>query len=669
VRRLTFALFFALLCVVSLTAPASAVGETDIVVGRPDGSFEVRSVPTPTVATAIARAEREPGVAWAEVDVPLRAAASVTPNDPSFPDQWAPRRVRAPEAWARSTGDTSVVVAVVDSGVDATHPDLAGNVLEGADFVGDGAVGDPEGHGTGVAGVIAAKGNNGVGVAGYCWTCKILPVRSLDAKGNGSSSTVASGIRWAADHGADIINLSLAGSSTNQTLESAIAYAISRGVLVVAAAGNQTRSGQNLTVPQYPAASDGVLGVVATTDSDVAYSWTFNGPWADVTAPGCVTSTAPNGGYKAACGTSFASPAVAGVLALALAAFPKAPPSAVQSALLSTTVPLTSALAAKGRIDAAALLDQLAPLFPNVVTPERVAGADRIATAVALSKRAFLAADTVVVARADSYADALAASPLAGRFHAPVLLTGSSALAPNVAEEVRRLGATTAWLIGGTGALSPAVEAGLQAAGVASLPRLAGTSRYDTARLIAMQLGAVSAYVVEATGWPDAVAVSGLAALTKTPILLVDRNGVPAATSQAIAALHPTTITVVGGTGVVSDAVVNTLRATGATVNRLFGASRYQTSAVIAGVAATSGADAHRTWVATGADWPDALAAGPAAAATGAVLLLVDGRSVATPTVATWLKAVVGGVRELVVVGGPASVGDPAFAALAAVLS
>ncbi len=667
-RRLSFAVLAAFLAVLSLAAPASAGGTTDIVIGRPDGSFVVRTVPAATADAAVATAQRQPGVAWAEIDQPVHAAA-VTPNDPQYSLQWGLSRTRAPEAWSRTTGDSSAVIAVVDTGVDATHPDLAGAVLPGADFINDGKSGDPAGHGTGVAGIVAGRGNDGVGIAGYCWGCKILPVRSLDATGSGSSATVAAGIQWATTHGADVINLSLAGSATSITLENAIAQARAAGVLVVAAAGNLTKAGQNLSLPQYPAASDGVIGVVGTDADDAIYPWSYRGTWADVAAPGCVRTAAPNADYVSECGTSFASPAVAGIVGLALSAFPKAPVSAIESALYATSSPVSGGIALHGRVDAAALLDRLAETYQAVVAPERVAGGNRIATSVALSQRAHAATDTVIVARSDSYADALAAAPLAGRFNAPVLLTGSSALDPAVATEVRRLGATTAWIVGGERAVAPAVADGLRAAGATDVRRLAGASRYDTAGLIARELGTRSVFVTQAGGWPDAVAVSGLAALTNAPILLVDRDAVPKVTSDALAELQATTITVVGGPGVVSDSVLAALRVSGATVSRLAGASRYETSKAIADAAISAGASAQRTWVATGADWPDALAAGPAAAATGAVLLLVDGKSpTGSPTVTGWLSALTGSLRELVVVGGEASVSVPTLTSLAATI-
>jgi subtilisin family serine protease len=666
VRRVLLAPLLACLVALVAAAPASAGGTTDIVVGHADGTFEVRSVPAATVDASVAAAEREPGVAWAEVDSTMHAVGAITPDDPELGREWGLARTRVNEAWDHTTGDPSIVVAVVDTGVDSTHPDLAGAVLPGVDLVGDGRTGDPAGHGTGVAGVIAGRGDNGIGIAGYCWSCTILPVRVLDARGTGSSATIAQGIQWATAHGADIINLSLAGDRSSIAFDVAVAQAVAAGITVVAAAGNQTSARQDLTAPQYPAATPGVIGVVATNESDAPYSWTFRGPWADVTAPGCTRTTAPGAAYDDECGTSFASPAVAGTIALAESAFPDVAPAAIESALYATTAATTPGVAAHGRVDAAALLDSLDATYGTAVTPVRVAGASRTSTAIALSQRSHATAADVVLARSDAYADALGAAGLAGKLGAPVLLTGSASLDPAVAAEIRRLGAGTVWLAGGDAALSPAVADALRGLGV-EVRRLAGATRYDTARLIAEQLGSTTAYVVQAADWPSAVAASGLAALTTSPILLVDRTSVPAATSQALARLGTTDVTVVGDASAVSDAVLTGLRAGGRTVTRVAGANRYETSKLVAALAVARGAEARRTWLATGADWPDALAAGPAAAADGGVLLLVDGRSTTTPAVSSWVQAL-GRLRELVVVGGEASVTTGAVSTLTALL-
>ncbi|MFZ5848526.1 MAG: S8 family serine peptidase [Actinomycetota bacterium] len=247
---------------------------------------------------------------------PVRTALSGT--DPRRPDQWALNRLAAEQTWDNATGQ-GAVVAVVDTGVDGTHPDLTGQLTAaGFDFVtdsGDGRV-DLNKHGTHVAGIVAAVQGNSVGVAGLAPQAKVMPIRVLDANGSGYNSDVAQGVTYAADHGADVINLSLGGSYADPVLQSAVNYALGKGVIVVAAAGNERTEGNPVT---YPAAFPGVVAVAATTDAD-ASSWFSNtGSYVDVAAPGSsILSTVPGGGYVKLNGTSMATPYVAATAALAV---------------------------------------------------------------------------------------------------------------------------------------------------------------------------------------------------------------------------------------------------------------------------------------------------------------------------------------------------------------
>src|SRR5262249_35982897 len=161
----------------------------------------------------------------------------------------------------------------LDTGVDANHPDLRGAVLQGFDVVGNTtSTADVEGHGTSVAGIIAARSDNAAGVAGICWTCTILPVKVLGADGTGDMATLASGIIGAADAGARVINMSLGGPVGGPTLDQAIAYAVAKNVVLVAAAGNDGTS-----TPFFPAANPNVIGVAATDEADQLYSWSNRG--------------------------------------------------------------------------------------------------------------------------------------------------------------------------------------------------------------------------------------------------------------------------------------------------------------------------------------------------------------------------------------------------------
>ena len=635
-----------------------------MIVAREDGTLEVREVPAARAGAVIARAEREPGVEYAELDVPLRAvAAPVTPNDPMFPQQWGLARTRTTEAWSRSTGSTSVVIAVVDTGVDSTHPDLAGQLLPGADCITNEGVcveetaTDPNGHGTGVAGVVGARGNDGRGVAGHCWSCRILPVKALDETGAGSAASVGAGIRWAVDHGADIVNLSLAGEGTNVTLERAIADARNRGAIVDRRRREPDRQRAGPDPPPVPGEQPRRHRGRGQHPHRCGVLLELPGRMGGRGRPGCALTTGPGRRYAKECGTSFASPAVAGILGLALAAAPAAPVSAVEAALASTSAPLSLlGLAAAGRVDAATLVDTLAAAFLPPPTAERVAGVDRVSTAVALSRRARASAAAVIVARADSYADALAAAPLAGKLGAPVLLTGSGGLAAAVAEEVTRLGATSAILVGGTGALSAAVAAGLRAAG--------SDGRAPPRRRQPLRHGATHRRRGRRhVGLRDAgerLARRRRRLRARRPHPHTDpprrpRRRAGGHLAGAGCARRPK-VTVIGGPSVVSDAVVQQLGAT-----RVAGANRYETSAAVAALAAAAGGDASHAWVATGADWPDALAAGPASAADGGVLRLVDGRNGGA-------TAVFAGATSVVVVGGEASVSSAVLDLLSALL-
>jgi len=288
--------------------------------------------------------ERDPAVLYVEPNGV--AYADVDPNDPydnttcyqsafyGCVHQWAWKRIRAYRAWDVTTGSADVIVAVVDTGVDSSHEDLAEQLLRdeesgaviGYDFINDDP--DPEddnGHGTHVAGIIGAVAGNERGVAGLSWHVSILPVKVLSANGAGSYFAVASGIVWAADHGAQVINLSLSGRMPSETLEAAVRYAWEKGAVLTCSAGNG-----GSPVPTYPAAYPECLTVAASDMKDRPAPFTnFGAGWVDLAAPGVyILSTMPDSavllntsygfheGYEALSGTSMAAPHVAGLAAL-----------------------------------------------------------------------------------------------------------------------------------------------------------------------------------------------------------------------------------------------------------------------------------------------------------------------------------------------------------------
>jgi subtilisin family serine protease len=318
-----------------------------------DLDVKVWLVPRGTEQAAATTLAHNPHVAFAERDVTVSTES--VPNDPWWPNEWGPVRVHADQAWNTTTGAPSVVVAVLDSGVDASQPDLQGALVAGRDIVNnDSDPADDNGHGTYVAGIVGARSNNGIGVTSYCWSCSVMPVKVLGADGTGSISNVASGITWAADHGARVVNMSLGSTVASSTLAAAVNYAQSKGVVLVASAGNY-----GSTTPVYPAAYDGVIGVAGTDGTDSLYSWSSYGSWVDVSAPGINMTTGRNGWYGNFAGTSSAAPVVAGLAGLVLSAAPTASATQVTAALTSTATPIGSSVR-YGRVDASAAVAAVA---------------------------------------------------------------------------------------------------------------------------------------------------------------------------------------------------------------------------------------------------------------------------------------------------------------------
>jgi hypothetical protein len=292
-------------------------------------------------------------LAGAEHVEPLYVAAiAATTNDPLLPQQYSLNRMQAPSAWDVSHG-AGVTIAIVDTGVDCDHPDLAGQcVSRGRNFVTGGDGLDDQGHGTHVAGIAGARGNNGLGIAGVAYEAKILPVKVLTASGQGHFGHIAEGMVWACQQpGVRVVNMSLGcRGCVSQLIDEAAQQCLARGVLPVAAAGND-----NTNEPSYPAASPYVVGVAATDQNDAKAGFSNWGRNVEVSAPGvAVLSTVRGSGYQAWNGTSMASPNAAGVAALVLAARPGLTPHQVRGVLASSADPIGPAqYFGAGRLNAA----------------------------------------------------------------------------------------------------------------------------------------------------------------------------------------------------------------------------------------------------------------------------------------------------------------------------
>ncbi|GAB4143787.1 MAG: hypothetical protein OHK0017_01590 [Patescibacteria group bacterium] len=271
---------------------------------------------------------------------------SAIPNDTFFADQWGLNSavvnggvnidINAPEAWDITTGSPETVIAVIDSGVDYNHPDLSSKILRksngsiwGYDFVNsDADPMDDDGHGTHVAGIAAATSNNGLGIAGMCQQCKIMPLKFLDNQGYGDSFGAISAIYYAADNGAEVINNSWGGEFDDPIMQEAIDYAASKGAVTLAAAGNS-----NVTTPNYPAAMNNVISVSAVSQGGTRASFSNFGPSIEIAGPSESVSTFPagtnlgascsdlnystaNDGYGRCMGTSMSTPFVSGCVGL-----------------------------------------------------------------------------------------------------------------------------------------------------------------------------------------------------------------------------------------------------------------------------------------------------------------------------------------------------------------
>lgn len=257
------------------------------------------------------------------------------PNDPALADQWHVGKIQAPQAWDKSRGD-GAIVAVLDTGVDFDHPDLQNKLISrGKDFINtDDDATDDHGHGTHVAGIVAAATNNGIGVASVGRNAMVLPVKVLGAGGSGSTATVARGMDWASQQpGVKAINLSLGvvTGASDPLMADAVALVRARGVAVIAAAGN---SGTAMFTS--PAAEPGVIGVAATDRTDRRAYFSNYGINARIAAPGDgILSTVMGGGYQSWQGTSMAAPVASGVYALAAAACPACSLDQLEARLLA----------------------------------------------------------------------------------------------------------------------------------------------------------------------------------------------------------------------------------------------------------------------------------------------------------------------------------------------
>jgi len=529
-------------------AIASVGGRVDRVLDAIGVTRVVLPIPSTEDQTGLTslRLARDPVIVSVEPD--STGSVQLAPNDPywltdpSFGiGEWGLRAAQVDKAWDVVRGSPLVTVAVIDTGIDANHPDLVGVALPGVSLVSSpdpsctpGSTVDDNGHGTHVAGLIAANGNNGQGIAGVAFGVRILPVKALDCTGSGMLSDVASGVIWATDHGARIINISLGSSSAQSTLQDAIRYAVAHNVLVVAAAGNcgvvSTRC-DFINEPQYPGAYPEVLAVAATDQGDVHASFSNVDSYVGISAPGVkIWSTTPtyptylsrttSSGttYAAFNGTSQASPLVAGIAALVLSREPGLSVAQVTARLKSTA-------------------DDL-----GTVGTDPVFGAGRVNALRAVSTSA-----TVLYGASYDVSAIPATGTIVARITAPVKLTNTSSFAWNaggtnpvrLAYHWADLANNTIVWDGQRSTLPADVPVGGTVTVAATIPTPTKTGTY----ILKVDL------VREGVAWfsSNGVATANVAVAISSGL---GASYAPAATTQSTFALGPNTVTVtVSNTG------------------------------------------------------------------------------------------------------------------------
>ena len=385
-----------------------------------------------SVRDAIIKYMEDPAVEYAEPNY-IKRVSSV-PDDPLFSQQWGTTKINAPQAWDITTGNDNVIVAVLDSGIDLNHPDLVNNIwnntaescTDGIDHDRDGYVNDcrgwnfvsdnntpqdDNGHGTHVSGIIGAVGNNGIGVAGVMWNVKLMPLKFLDADGNGSTSDEISAIEFAITHGAKVMNASFAGPDFSNSEYDAVSHANNAGILLMAAAGNE--SANDDTTPSYPASFSNptdpnlvknnlgalfnVISVAATGQNDNLASFSnFGVNSVQVAAPGLsVLSTIPTSAYGLESGTSQATPFVSGLAGLLYSQNPNLSYLQVRSVIFSSVdiLPsLNNKILTSGRINALSALTF--PIAPKLSVSPSSADFGTVAAGTTSSAKTFTATNT-----------------------------------------------------------------------------------------------------------------------------------------------------------------------------------------------------------------------------------------------------------------------------------
>lgn len=375
--------------------------------GRKIDGLDVHVIELPAHAHgaehAIAQAlKHNPHVKFAEVDEIFTIDPAAITNDPVLAKEWHIAKIGATTAWDLASG-AGIVVAVLDTGVQTTHPDLAANIVPGWNAYGNNSnAEDVNGHGTAVAGAVAAVGNNALGVVGVAYRAKIMPIRITDSSGATSFSIMANGLTWAADHGADVANISFSNVFKSTTMQSAAQYLRNKGGQVVVSANNNGKDEQT-------ANTGTMITVSATNQNDALASFSSWGAMVDVAAPGdTIQTTLWKSGYGWGSGTSFATPVTSGVVALIMSANPALTPAQIENVLFTRATDLgTSGYDIKfgyGRVNAAAAVQAAKAIVVDTIAPSVGIASPTSGTVSGIVPVSVNATDNVGVTKTELYA-------------------------------------------------------------------------------------------------------------------------------------------------------------------------------------------------------------------------------------------------------------------------
>jgi minor extracellular protease Epr len=554
---------------------------------------------------------------------------------------WGINKLVTQRAWSSGYTGKGIKIAILDTGI-TPHNDL--QISGGVSYKSyTKSYNDDNGHGTHMAGIIGAK-NNSFGSVGVAPDALLYAVKVLDKEGKGEIDTLIKGIEWSISNKMNIINLSLSLEEQvdSPALRAVLDKAYNSGILIVGAAGNHGRSNASGDTVEYPARYSTVIAVSATDSGNRRLSNSATGSTVEVSAPGGnVYSTYLNNGYARMSGTSVASSFVSGNLALLKERYPSLSNKSIRSKLQHLTLDLGA-----GGKDAAFGYGLIqAPSNKGQV--QRLAGKNRFEVAVNVAEKGFASdSNTLILANYNAFADALAASPLAYKFNAPILLTHSDRLTTETKNEIIKLKPDEVIIVGGTGSINNNVLNEVDGL-VNKVRRIAGKDRFEVSYNIAKELnGATTAIVANGLNFPDALAIAPYAAKQEYPILLTIPTRLPNETIAALNGIQNTIV--VGGPASVGTDVYSQLP----NPKRIGGKDRFEVSTNIINELNLS---TDQAYLATGLTFADALTGSVLAAKSNAPLLLT-GKDRLPATVSTIVKE--RKILDFTILGGTGSVGD-----------